>query len=377
LSPNHIVLLKSRSNQQGGLEKYASRIAKAFLERGARVTLLTTGEAFQSHDIPVFTTQTVPWPAFVRMEQFDRFTARWLSKNKADLVFGMDRNRFQTHIRAGNGVHAAYLKSRLFTEGKFKAFCCKINPLHQKILQLEKAAFENPALQKLFTNSHMVRKQLLEHYDVSASKIEVIHNGVEWKEMENDFLDWECQKELFLQKYSLNPEDFHFLFIGNGYLRKGLDRLLFALSLLKNESFHLSVIGKDNQIDLYKAKAIELGLKDRVQFFGPVQNIRPFYQSADCLVIPSFYDPFANVTIEALAMGLFVLSSKHNGGHEILKPTNGAIIEDLLSAGAMVEALKKALQMRKTESSAKKIRESVQSLDFSNQMQLLMDHCYG
>jgi UDP-glucose:(heptosyl)LPS alpha-1,3-glucosyltransferase len=371
----HVVLLKSRSNNHGGLEKYASRIAKAFIERGSRVTILTTGKAIRHSEIPVIATKTIPWPAFARMEQFDWFVRNWLKKNKADLVFGMDRNRHQTHIRAGNGVHAAYLESRILTEGKLKALFCEMNPLHRKILELEKAAFENPALQKLFTNSHMVRNQVLEHYAVDPAKIQVIHNGVEWKEMETDFSAWERGKEEGISKFFLDRKHFQFLFIGNGYLRKGLDKLLFALAQLKNESFHLSVIGKDNKMDLYRAKAVQLGLKDRVHFFGPSQEIRLFYQLADCLVIPSFYDPFANVTVEALAMGLFVLSSKLNGGHEILTPTNGAVIEDLMSPDAMVEALRIAIRNKKTVNSASLIRNSVKHLDFSNQMRILMESC--
>lgn len=371
----HVVLLKSRSNHQGGLEKYASRIAQAFLKRGDKVTILTTGSTPSLSEIPMHSIQTIPWPAFLRIEQFDRFVSKWLEQMKVDLIFGMDRNRYQTHIRAGNGVHAAYLKSRFLTDSFFKARLCHFNPLHRKILELEQKAFENPDLQKLFTNSQMVKNQVLDYYKVDPSKIEVIHNGVEWHEMGPDFLNWPEMRDEAMSKFLLDPNRFHFLFIGNGYSRKGLDRLLFALSKIKRESFHLSVIGKDNRMDMYKAMAIQLGLKDSVYFFGPSQEIRLFYQLADCLVIPSFYDPFANVTIEALAMGLFVISSKQNGGHEILTPQNGTVIADLLRPDAIVEALQEAMKYPKTPERARLIRESVKRLDFSNQLKSLVEAC--
>lgn len=372
---NHVVLLKSRSGSHGGLEKYAARIANAFVEKGARVSVLTTGAIQQTSDISFYSIKPLPWPGFVRMEQFDRFVRHWLKKNKADIVFGMDRNRYQTHIRAGNGVHAAYLESRIAIEGRLKKLFCQLNPLHRKILALEKCAFENRNLKKLFTNSRMVRNQVLTYYATDPAKIQVIHNGVEWQEMEPHFQDWETSRALRLQKFGLKPDHFHFLFIGHGYARKGLDRLLTGLSRLHSREFSLSVIGKDNQIDLYRAKAVQLGLKDHVHFFGPSQEIRQFYQLADVLAIPSYYDPFANVTVEALAMGLFVISSKNNGGHEILTPHNGAVIEDLCDADAMVVALETALLHRKTKTSALATRQSVQYLDFSNQMRLLMDNC--
>lgn len=371
----HVVLLKSRFDNHGGLEKYASRIANAFLEKGAKVSILTTGDILTSSPIPMFTTKTWGWPAFVRMEQFDRFTQKWLKENKADLIFGMDRNRHQTHIRAGNGVHAAYLKSRFLTDSLLKASICHLNPLHRKILELEKVAFENPNLQKLFTNSKMVKEQILGVYKVDPEKIQVIHNGVEWHEMETDFVDWERKKEEGLKKFQLKSDLFHFLFIGNGYSRKGLDRLLFALSQIRNEPFHLSIIGKDNKIEMYRSLANGLGLKEKVRFFGPSQEIRLFYQLADCLVIPSFYDPFANVTIEALAMGLFVLSSKHNGGHEILRKENGTVIENLLDPDSLLHALRIAINHPKTPNSALEIRKSVKTYDFSNQMKILMGAC--
>lgn len=373
----HVVILKSRAGAYGGLEKYTSRIASAFSSRGARVSILTTGNPKDSPDpsISFYPYKPFPWPSFIRMELFDKYVQNWLKENPADLVFGMDRNRFQTHFRAGNGVHAAYLKSRILTEGHLKHFTCLLNPMHRKILELEKAGFENKSLQKLFTNSSLVKAQVLQYYRVDPAKIQVIHNGVEWREMEADFNAWPSARERGFKKFNLDPNRFHFLFIGNGYLRKGLDRLLDALSKLNRKDFHLSVIGKDNQMELYQAKAVQMGLKDQASFFGSQAEIRLFYQMADVLAIPSFYDPFANVTVEALAMGLSVVSSKENGGSEILTSQNGLVIPDLLDPSSLVETLKAAMERPKTKERAISVRESVKYLDFSEQMHTLIDAC--
>lgn len=309
------------------------------------------------------------------MEQFDQFVQKWLSNTSADLVFGMDRNRFQTHIRAGNGVHAVYLESRKKTEGHFKHWICTLNPMHRKILSLEKSAFEHPGLKKLFTNSHMVKREILERYQVDAGKIEVIHNGVEWHEMENDFSNWPLEKRLFLEKHALPKDSFHFLFVGHGYQRKGLLPLLRAFSLLRNEEIHLSVVGKERHLPFFLAEAKRLCIQEKVSFFGAQKEIRPFYQMADALVIPSFYDPFANVTVEALAMGLFVVSSRHNGGSEVLAKQNGCIIEELTDPDSLAAALKEALLHPKTMSHATATRASVASLDFSKQLTRLIDAC--
>ena len=360
-----VALLKARLTAQGGLEKYTHRIAAAFFQKGAEVTLLTTQlpdsqASYQYHSMPLY-----PIPGFLQIEQFDRHVSAWLKKNPVDVIFGMDRNRRQTHLRAGNGIHAAYLKRRIAIEGRFKYWTCHLNPLHRKILELEKTAFLYPELRKVFVNSYMVERELLEHYPIDAKKIVVIHNGVEWKEREKDFLA--------LEKTDRNRLEF--LFIGNGYRRKGLDVLLKALSIWKWRDFHLSIIGKDKRLSYYSNLSKKLGLAQHVHFYGPQKNVIPFYQNADVLVIPSFYDPFANVTVEALAMGLFVISSKQNGGHEIITEQNGTLIEDLLDPEAILSALDRALSFRKTKETGIRIRASIETLDFSNQLSQLIDHC--
>lgn len=376
-----VVLLKSGVKNAGGLEKTAFRIAAGFQEYGANVSILTTAPrqnpsfGHTSNGIALHALKTPTWPSFYRIQQFDKQVQKWLQDNPADIVFGMDRNKHQTHIRAGNGVHAAYLKSRIATEGRLKYNVCLINPLHRKILHIEKEAFENPKLKKIFTNSHMVKREILDHYSVDQAKISVIHNGVEWNEMQSDFTSWPKQKREFCQTFNLDPDHLHLLFIGNGYSRKGLLPLLTALSRLQRKDVHLSIVGKDRHQARYEAFANMLGIRSQVRFFGSQTNVRPFYQLADVLTIPSFYDPFANVTVEALAMGLFILSSKTNGGSEILTPQTGVIIDNLHSIESMTASLEQALLHRKTAESAVTCRRSIEHLDYGKQMKQLIESC--
>jgi UDP-glucose:(heptosyl)LPS alpha-1,3-glucosyltransferase len=371
-----VVLLKSGSKRGGGLEKYAERIASAFSSRGDQVTYLCTGKppnAIPGIKFHSFSTQSLF--SFSKIEKFDLAVTHWLKNHHADIIFGLDRNREQTHLRAGNGVHAAFLKSRISTEGKMKYYLSLMNPLHRKILSIEKYAYSNTRLKKIFTNSHMVAKELQEHYSTDPSKIEVIHNGAEWKEMEPVFSGWEQGRKKAFKNYHLDPHLFHILFIGHGYLRKGLGALIKALACWKFRDFHLSIIGSDKNIDLYVDKVKKLKMSHQIRFFGPQKNTSLFYQLADILVIPSFYDPFANVTVEALSMGLFVISSKQNGGHEVLTKQNGKIIDDLFDTESIIEALNESLTHRKSKQSSIRIRQSVSHLDFSYQLTKLIKAC--
>lgn len=371
--PN-VTVIKANLDQKGGLEKYTWELVKDICILGTPVTLLTTGHftaPFSHPLLRVVCFSIAHSLSFVQLLHFDRKCLHFLKNNPSPVVLGLDRTRRQTHIRAGNGVHAAYLKHRVKEEGKFKALSFHFNPLHRALLRIEKQSFEDPHLKTLFTNSHMVRQEILAHYDVCPDKIAVVHNGVEWHAMQVAFDNWQDRKPHVLKKYGLDPSCFQFLFIGHNYKRKGLDKLLLALSRLKDVSFQLSVIGKEKDLDYFQQKAHALHLSKQVFFFGPSKDILSFYQLADALVIPSLYDPFANVTVEALAMGLFVISSRTNGGSEVLSNRSGTVIEDLDDSISFAASLQKALAFPKTKNQSLFIRSSVQQLDFSNQLRLI------
>jgi UDP-glucose:(heptosyl)LPS alpha-1,3-glucosyltransferase len=154
-----------------------------------------------------------------------------------------------------------------------------------------------------------------------------------------------------------------------------LEKLLYSLSLISRRDFDLLVIGKDKKMAYFQALTKKLKLDKNIRFFGERSDVMRFYQLADALVIPSFYDPFANVTLEALAMGLYVVSSRTNGGHEILTQENGVVIETLDSLEAIGAALEHAMQHPKNRKSSEKIRLSVKHLDFSNQLAQFTNLC--
>ncbi|NNM44335.1 MAG: glycosyltransferase family 4 protein [Chlamydiae bacterium] len=376
-----ITILKSTLFRGGGLEKYTRRIIQAFLDKNWKVTVLTTGKIPSDNEmqkgspnLQIVTHKYLSPCSFLKVLEFDRFCRKYLENHPTDVVFGLDRNSFQTHIRAGNGVHASYLEKRKKSDSFLKRLSYRINPLHQILLHMEKRAFTHPLLQKIFTNSSMVKEEIIQFFQVDPSKIEVVHNAVEWSELQTPFTNWQEGKNLLAKQLQINPSLYQFIFIGHNYQRKGLDRFLEALAGLPRQNYHLTVVGKDKNIQKYKQYTENLGIKNQVTFVGEAKSL-PFYQLADCIVIPSYYDPFANVTVEALAMGVYVVSSKTNGGHEILSETGGVVIDSLENLESIRLALETAMKYPKTTESALKIRNSVKDRDFSSQITFFTDAC--
>ena len=140
-------------------------------------------------------------------------------------------------------------------------------------------------------------------------------------------------------KYKWNkkyfPDNKKFLYVGYLARRKGLDTALKALGLLKDYEWTLDILGDGSQREELERLVNELGINDRVKFFGFRDDAEKFMSEAACLLFPSRQEGLPLTVNEALAVGLPVLASDI----EPLKP---------LSAGNLipvddVEAWKKAI----------------------------------
>lgn len=137
------------------------------------------------------------------------------------------------------------------------------------------------------------------------------------------------EKERIKLKSEMNPPDeFTLLFVGYEFERKGLAYAIEALpSLPKN--VHLKVIGgRLSKKHPYEIMAKKLGVEDRVTFLGSFSNITKYYQLADTLILPSAYETWALVGLEAMACGTPALMTEVGGIPIYLRDgENGFFIE--------------------------------------------------
>ena len=111
------------------------------------------------------------------------------------------------------------------------------------------------------------------------------------------------------------------LFVSNDFKLKRLDLVLRALAFLGDSSFKLLVAGSDDPSP-YMKWVRKNGFGDCVAFLGPRKKIEELYAAADVFVLPTLYDAFANVCLEAMACGLPVLTSENNGAAELVENGN-------------------------------------------------------
>jgi UDP-glucose:(heptosyl)LPS alpha-1,3-glucosyltransferase len=128
--------------------------------------------------------------------------------------------------------------------------------------------------------------------------------------------------------FGLGETDFVLLLVGNDWKNKGLLCLLQAAAAAGDARLKVLVVGRDNSAP-FAAEIQNLGLAERVSFVPPRSDVEFFYAAADAYVGPSLEDAFAQPPAESMACGLPVITTRNNGGAEIIvHGENGLVMED-------------------------------------------------
>jgi glycosyltransferase involved in cell wall biosynthesis len=160
---------------------------------------------------------------------------------------------------------------------------------------------------------------------VDAAKIHVIANGVDTAE----FAPGAPQRH----RFGLPPEPVIALFAGDLTTpRKNLDTVLRALQATPR--VHLAVAGHCDRSP-YPDMARGMGLADRVHFVGFQRDMPALMRSVDMFILPSRYEPFGLVVLEAMASGLPVLTSRAAGVSSLIPKDAGYVVDDAEDADAM------------------------------------------
>lgn len=324
-APRKIAFIRADFDPYGGAERFTAFLMEELAARGMEIHLFArTWKPEPDAKYIVHRVPAIASPSLLRQWSFVAGVKKALKRYHFDLIQSNERTLSQHVYRAGDGVHASWLALRKARSRPIKRLALTVNPFHRYMLNLEKKMFKDPGLRAIIVNSEMVRREIIAHFQVENQKIHTIYNGVDCNRFQPD------NKNLLgmplRQQEKIAPDAKIALFVGSGYERKGVRPLLATLAQVK-ENILLWVVGKDS-IAPYRKLARKLDLGERVTFWGRQQDVRPFYAAADFFVLPTLYDPFPSVALEALASGLPIIVSRQCGAAEIIEPGREGFILD-------------------------------------------------
>jgi UDP-glucose:(heptosyl)LPS alpha-1,3-glucosyltransferase len=313
----------------GGVEQVVWKVAHGLAEAGDEVHVITArgvdARAVELHrvEVPTF------WQP-LRVSRFVWKAARELERESFDVVHSFSRTLHQDVFNAGGGSHADYMRN---TYGEWGVRARRLSPRHALLLAIERRIFENPQ-QTIQCVSRMVRNEIARRYRVPDSRLVLIYNGVDAQRFDperHSRARWEERAHLRSQDATV------WLLAGSGWRRKGLDTALRALAASRDQDSQLWVVGGDTT-DAWHRLAVRLGVVERVRFLGPRSDLERVYAAADGLLLPTRYDAFGLVCLEAAASGIPVITSAAAGAAELLAEA-GVVVSDPEDAAGFAEAL--------------------------------------
>ena len=185
---------------------------------------------------------------------------------------------------------------------------------------------------RIITVSNYI-SQCVKTIDANSSKCITIYNGIDL----NKFSPSNITVSASRSDYGLSDDDFLLVFSGRIIPEKGIKQLIEAMLLLNDyPKIKLMVLGSSfygnntyttDFIQILKKKAEPLG--NRLFFTGyiPYEKMPSMLAMADVAVLPSVWDePFGMTCLEAMSMGLPLITTKKGGIPEIVSPGCGTML---------------------------------------------------
>ncbi|MEM6884570.1 MAG: glycosyltransferase family 4 protein [Verrucomicrobiota bacterium] len=300
-----ITFARRRWNEAGGAERYLSRLVSRLRDMDYQCNLLC--ESWDQPDSPFNNIRQIEVKGFrhTAPENFANGVNR-IPRRELGVVFALERGITAPIYRAGDGVHRQWLQRKAQDQTWLKvrnALSLKNHVIHA----MEKQTLQPMTTGTIIANSEMVKHEILAASSYPEDRIVVIPNGVD-----ADYFG-SGSREAGRAALGWGEEEFVCLLVGRGALRKGHEQAR-------------QVVEK-------------LGKKVRLEIIDspPRCSMPDAYAAADVFLFPTMYDPFANVTLEAMAAGLPVITTRSNGAQQVIDHgSNGYLVEDFQCIDNMV-----------------------------------------
>ncbi|MDT0552265.1 glycosyltransferase [Urechidicola vernalis] len=194
-----------------------------------------------------------------------------------------------------------------------------------------------PKVDAFHAVSEAIAKEV-QKYVIGQEKIHVIHSLLP----ENTF-------DLFTLPKEKDSKHINILSVGRHHWKKGFTTALDACKLLKDEgvSFTYTIIAGGIVLEELLVQRHELGLLKEVQFkiSLPQQEVFQSMKNSDVLLLPSYEEGIANVVLEAMAMGLPVISTDCGGMEEVVISLETGWIVPTLDSEEIAKSLRSYLNV--------------------------------
>jgi UDP-glucose:(heptosyl)LPS alpha-1,3-glucosyltransferase len=314
--------IRDFSRKKGGAERYLVDLCKRMAAEDFEVHVYAERWDEEEEGVHCHLVRTISFPKSLRLLSFAARATRAIREGRYDVTLGVGNTLGADVLQPHGGVHWAWFWRSL--KAYDNPFLRLLKLLGRTLSAkqwvsgwIEDAPYRSGKVRRLVAISEMVKQDMMESYHLTSDRITVVYNGVDIERFHPRNGQW---REEIRRRHGIG-EEFLILFVSNNYRMKGLAYLIRALSQMKKEQsppFKLLVLGRDREAP-YLRLAEGQGLSGDIVFAGSTDRPERYYGAADLLVHPTFYDACSLTVLEALASGLPVVTTSHNGAGGLLQ----------------------------------------------------------
>ncbi len=291
----------------GGIQRDCLRIADAMAQRGHQIrcyALSWEGEVPKWIDFV-----EVPVKSLTRhglYNRFQRWVQRHLAEHPADLVFGFNKMEHLDAYFAGDSCFEDKARTQ-------RSWLYRQLPRYRFFAATETAVFRRLGATEVLTISDLQTTLFKHYYRTPGERLHALPPGIDRSRVAP--FDASEQGEQARAEFGVDKDALLLLFVGSGFKKKGLDRVLRALAALPPQLFERSqlfVLGADN-FEPFERMAKRLGVSDRVRHFAGRDDVPRFFFAADVLLLPAYDENTGTVILEGLVAGIPVLTTANCG----------------------------------------------------------------
>ncbi|MEM7077991.1 MAG: glycosyltransferase family 4 protein [Pseudomonadota bacterium] len=305
----------------GGIQRDMMKLVDECKARGHEVKIFTLRwEADMDPDLDV---EVMPIVGLHRHSQYDHFAedVRAATRDAGfDLVLGFNKMPGLDVYYAGD---SCYLQKALTQRDAWY----RLLPRFKSFARAERAVFDQHSSTHILTLSSSEVPSYRHHYRTQAERFHPLPPGIERDRIAPDDVA-DIRRELRAE-FGLAEDALVLLFIGSGFIKKGLDRALLAIQQLPEDLLdrvHLFVIGRDKS-ERFERMALRLGIAEKVTFFSRGRDDVPrFLFAADGLVHPAYDETAGMIIVEAILARLPALITRNCGYAPYLEQYDAGII---------------------------------------------------
>jgi UDP-glucose:(heptosyl)LPS alpha-1,3-glucosyltransferase len=312
-----IVQVVQELSSVGGVETVASELARAFSRAGIANIVLTSavGEAVEKGTT---IDRVAGWLSRIPTRGLLRHIGRAFVVPVFTLAATLGIRKHPRAVVMSHGdslkgdvlvVHAVNAQS-LAEKRSAGNWLWLLNPLHIWVAFREHWMVGGLRYRMFVAVSPRVRAELQEIYSVPASRIKVIPNGIDLDRFKPNPIAGRSIR----QEFNIPANAKLLLFVGHEFRRKGLAYAIDALESLSSDVW-LLVVGSDNPAPYIKMAKSASG---RLVFAGSRSDLPAFYSAADAFVLPTAYETFSLVCMEAMACAVPVFATPVGGIEDYL-----------------------------------------------------------